>query len=263
MIPPLRRLAAIAVGALLLGSPATARAEASAPSSPATPAPPAASGREKAGGALYLVLGHSGWDTRALDARLASVGYGSFSQDPGSGGFGLRAWVKACECTGGLEFQLAMASANADRGRSLSLVAGQFMLHAGRILWAKGNLRTYAMLGVGYGSTTLTLDPGGLPPRARNPLGFADGSSGVSNFALALQALVGVDYLVPFDGNVRGFNGIVVGLRAGYNVQPLVSSWSASSGSGSTATSYSVDLPRVADDGAFVHLVFGDLALMR
>jgi hypothetical protein len=259
----LRRLAAAVVCTLFLGAPAIARGETSAPSPSATSVAPAASGREKAGGALYLFLGHSGWDTRALDARLASLGYGSFSQDPGSGGFGLRAWVKECECMGGLEFQLAIASANADQGRSLSLVAGQFMLHAGRILWAKGNLRTYAMLGVGYGSTTLTLDPGGLPPRARNPLGFADGSSGVSNFALALQALVGVDYLVPFDGKARGFNGIVVGLRAGYNAQPLVSSWSASSGSGSTAASYPVDLPRVADDGAFVHLVFGDLALMR
>lgn len=210
---------------------------------------------------MYLFAGHAGWNATALDARVGSLGYSTFTQDPGSGGLGLRAWLDACRCTAAMEFQFAIATANADDGRQLSLTAGQFMLHAGRTLYARGHLRTYAMLGVGYGSSSLTLDPGSLPPRARNPLGFPDGSSGATNYALALQALVGVDYLVPFAGATRGFNGLLVGLRAGYNAQPLVSGWSAKSGSGSTATSYPVDLPRMGEDGAFVHLVFGDLAL--
>lgn len=164
-----------------------------------------------------------------------------------------------------MEFQFADAGVAADGGRQLSLTAGQLMLHAGRTLFARGHVRTYAMLGLGYGATLLTLDPGSLPARARNPLGFADGSSGgATSYALALQALVGVDYLVPFAGHpARGFNGVVVGLRAGYNAQPLVSGWSATSGSGPSASSYAVDLPRVAADGAFVHLVFGDLALAK
>jgi hypothetical protein len=246
--------AGIALSIFILALSSTARAETSSPR-----AAPGHGG----GLAVYLFAGHSGWNTTALDSRLAALGYSSFSQDPGSGGLGLRAWVDSCQCTGDLEFQFALASANADDGRQLSLTAGQFMFHAGRVLYTRGHLRTYAMLGLGYGSTTLTLDPGGLPPRARNPLGFADGSVGASNFALALQALVGVDYLVSFRDGGHGFNGVLVGLRAGYNAQPLVSSWSASTGSGSSATSYPVDLPRVAADGAFVHLVFGDLALAR
>ena len=221
--------------------------------------PPAPGG----GLAVYLFAGHSGWDTTALDARLGALGYSSFSQNPGSGGIGLRAWVDACKCTGALEFQFAMASANSDDGRRLSLGAGQFMVQAGRTLYARGNVRTYAMLGVGYGVSSLTLDPEGLPARARNPLGFADGSSSASNFALALQALVGVDYLVPLGSAGRGFNGLVIGLRAGYSAQPLVSSWSASNGTGSAATTYPVDLPRVAADGGFVHLAFGDLAWVQ
>ena len=245
---------AVAVCLLLLALSTPARAEGPAPASR-----PAGGG----GLAVYLFAGHSGWDTTALDARLASMGYGAFSRDPGSGGLGIRAWVDACQCTGALEFQFADAGVVADAGRRLSLTAGQFMIHAGRTLYARGHLRTYAMLGLGYGATLLELDPGSLPPRTKNPLGFADGSSGATSYALALQALVGVDYLVPFGGRSRGFDGVLVGLRAGYNAQPLVSSWSASSGSGSSATTYPVDLPRVADDGAFVHLVFGDLALVR
>jgi hypothetical protein len=97
-----------------------------------------------------------------------------------------------------------------------------------------------------------------------NPLGFADGSSGATSYALSMQALVGVDYLVPFGGHpTNGFNGVLVGLRAGYGAQPLVSGWSATSGSGPSASTYAVALPQVAADGAFVHLVFGDLALMQ
>ncbi|HEX3344300.1 MAG TPA: hypothetical protein VHS09_06990 [Polyangiaceae bacterium] len=246
-------------------SPIPAPPSASAPTTgPATAATATSGGGHGGGLAVYLFAGHSGWDTTALDGRLTALGYSTFSPDPGSGGLGLRAWVDACRCMGDLEFQFALASATADDGRQLSLTAGQLMVHAGRILYARGHLRTHAMLGVGYGSSSLTLDPGSLPPRSRNPLGFADGSAGgASNFALAVQGLVGVDYLVPFAGRSRGFNGVFLGLRAGYNAQPLVSSWSASTGSGVNATTYPVDLPRVAADGAFVHVVFGDLALAK
>ncbi|MGH7294261.1 MAG: hypothetical protein ACRELB_04985 [Polyangiaceae bacterium] len=246
---------------LLLLAPVTvARAETTAPAE--TPAPAAAAGHG-GGVAVYLFGGYAGWSTTALDSHLAPLGYSSFTQDPGSGGLGIRGWVDACRCTGALELQFASATAAADDGRPLSLTAGQFMLQAGRVVFSVGHVRTYAMLGVGYGATTLTVDPRGLPPRARNPLGFADGTSGATSYALALQALVGVDYLVPFGGRSRGFDGVLVGLRAGYDAQPLVSSWSATSGSGPGSTSYPVDLPRVAADGAFVHLVFGDLALAR
>ena len=254
MVVRSRSCFAAAACLLLLALPTPARAETAAP-----PSRPASGG----GLAVYLFAGHSGWDTTALDARLTALGYGTFSQDPGSGGLGLRAWVDgSCKCTGDMEFQFADAGTGADQGRQLSLTAGQLMLHAGRTLFARGHVRTYAMLGLGYGATLLELDPGSLAPRARNPLGFADGKTGATSYALALQALIGVDYLVSFGGHpTKGFNGVLVGLRAGYNAQPLVSGWSATSGSGPSASSYAVDLPRVAADGAFVHLVFGDLAL--
>jgi hypothetical protein len=209
--------------------------------------------------ATYVFGGTSGWDARALDARLASLGYSTFAQNPGSGGIGLRVWSDECSFTGAMELQFAMASANADAGRELSLVSGQLMFQVGRILYARRNIRSYAMLGLGYGGNVLTLDPGPQPARAKNPLGFADGSSGAMSYALTLQALVGLDVVVPV-GPPRRFNALMVGLRAGYAAQPLVSSWSASSGSGSNAPTYPVDLPRFAEDGAFVHLVFGEAA---
>ncbi|HEY6459192.1 MAG TPA: hypothetical protein VIY73_03545 [Polyangiaceae bacterium] len=249
---------ALFFGAFLVARPTFARAQSAPPAPASVPGP-----RLTGGLAVTLFAGHAGWDATALNERLSSLGYGTFAENPGSGGLGIRGWVDACKCEGGMELQFAMANANADEGRRLTLFAGQFMLHAGRILYARGNVRTYALLGIGYGATTLSLDPGGLPPRAKNPLGFADGSSGATSYALALQALVGVDYLVPFKQGGKGFNGLLVGLRAGYDVQPLVSSWSAKNGSSSTAPTYPVDLPRVAEDGAFVHLVFGDLALGR
>lgn len=255
VVRPRSSFIAVAASLLFLALSPPAHAETAAPTS-----------RPTTGGlAVYLFAGHSGWDTTALDARLTSLGYGAFPQNPGSGGLGLRAWVDgSCQCTGDMEFQFADAGTGADQGRQLSLTAGQFMLHAGRTLFARGHVRTYAMLGLGYGATLLELDPGSLPARARNPLGFADGKQGASSYALALQALVGVDYLVPFGGHrSKGFDGVLVGLRAGYNAQPLVTGWSATSGSGPSASSYAVDLPRVAADGAFVHLVFGDLALAR
>lgn len=209
--------------------------------------------------ATYAFGGASGWNARALDARLASLGYSTFRQNPGTGGIGLRMWSDECSFAGAMEFQFAIADANADAGRQLSLVSGNLMFHVGRLLYARRNVRSYAMLGIGYGANMLTLDPGSQAPRAKNPLGFADGNSGAMNHALTLQALVGVDLFVPL-GPQRKFNTLMVGLRAGVTEQPLVSSWSASRGSGSNAPTYDVDLPKVAEDGAFVHLVFGEAA---
>jgi hypothetical protein len=213
--------------------------------------------------ATYVFGGTSGWNARALDARLASLGYSTFAQNPGTGGIGLRVWSDECSFTGAMELQFAIANANADAGRELSLVSGNLMFHVGRILVARRNIRSYAMLGIGYGGNMLTLDPGTQPARAKNPLGFADGSSGgPMSYALTLQALVGVDLFVPL-GTPRKFNTLMVGVRAGVTEQPLVSSWSASTGSGSNAPTYNVDLPKVAEDGAFVHLVFGEAATRR
>jgi len=64
-------------------------------------------------------------------------------------------------------------------------------------------------------------------------------------------------------GRKRGFNGLMFGLRAGYSVEPLVSSRTVSSGSGAAASSTPVALPRLAEDGPFVYLVVGDIALGR
>jgi hypothetical protein len=235
--------------ALLFGAPGAARAESG-------PVPPPTSKDD--GLALYLFLGHSGWNDSALEAPLAAMGYSSFSANPGSGGFGLRGWSHGW--TGDLEFQLAISNANAVDGRQVSLVAGQFMTHAGRVLAAGRHLRTYAMVGLGYGSSSLTPEAGSLPLRATNGLVLPNGKA-ISNFALAVQPLVGVDYLVPVGRLRHGFNGFVFGLRAGYNVQPLVSSWTVSNGSGSAAPTTPVALPHLAEDGPFVHLIVGDIAL--
>ena len=94
-----------------------------------------------------------------------------------------------------------------------------------------------------------------------NPLGFADGSTGGDDVRPHVKALVGVDYLVRFPGKSHGFNGVLFGLRAGYNLQPVVSSWTTTNGSGPSAPTTPVNLPAVAADGGFVHLVFGDVAL--
>ena len=208
------------------------------------------------GGALYLFAGHSGWDAEALDARLAQSGYEPLRQDPGGGGFGLRFWHDPSGWMGGLEFQLALSNESVDQGRQLSLSSGQLTFQFGRTLYARRHLRTYAMLGAGVGAASLVVDPLGLPPRAHNPLGFADGSSGIQSYSVALQTLVGLDYLVPLGGSKRGFRALLFGLRAGYNVQPIVSAWATVSAPG-TAT-HTVDLPRAPSDGAFVHLVIGD-----
>jgi hypothetical protein len=109
--------------------------------------------------ATYVFGGTSGWDARALDARLASLGYSTFEQNPGSGGLGLRMWSDECSFTGAMELEVAMANANADAGRELSLVSGQLMFHVGRLLYASRNVRSYAMLGLGYGANMLSLDP--------------------------------------------------------------------------------------------------------
>ena len=101
--------AALVVEWVVLALSGAARAES------ATPAP----GTSKAldgGLAVYLFAGHAGWDTTALDARLTSLGYSSFSQNPGSGGIGMRGWMDVCSCMGDMEFQFSIASAPADDG---------------------------------------------------------------------------------------------------------------------------------------------------
>jgi hypothetical protein len=155
-----------------------------------------------------------------------------------------------------------MATASSEDGRRLSLDSGQFMSHAGRVLAATPHFQTYALAGMGFGSTTLAPDTGSLPPRQGSRIGLAPGMT-VSNFALAFQTLVGVDYHLAFRGKKRGFNGFLVGLRAGYNVQPSVSSWRSAASSAPAGSGVPVALPRVAENGPFVHLVLGDLAVGR
>jgi hypothetical protein len=237
--------------AIFLGVSATARAE----SGPA-PSPPS----DDDGLAVYLFAGYSGWNDGSLGAPLAARGYSSFSADPGTGGLGMLGWSHGW--MGELEFQLALADADGPDGRHVSLDAGQLTLHAGRVLAKRRHLRTYAMAGIGYGASSLTPGAAGPPLRGTNGVVIPAGKA-AQNFALAFQSLVGVDYLLPIPGRKRGFNGLLFGLRAGYNLQPAVSSWTVSNGSGAAAATSSVALPRLADDGPFVHLVVGDIALGR
>jgi hypothetical protein len=221
----------------------------------AAESPPPAS-PPNVGGAVYLFGGRSAWNTARLNERFVRAGYGSLEQNPGGGGFGIRLWSDSARWIGGLEFQIASAHESVDGGRDLALIAGQFVLHAGRVLVTTGRMRAYAMVGLGFGSSTLYLDPKGLPSRSTNPLGFADGTRGAESYALGLQALFGVDYVLPLGGSVRGFDGLLFGLRAGWNAQPLVSSWSTREGNAPPRT---LDLPSIAADGALVHLVVGDV----
>lgn len=237
---------------LSLAVPESARAENAAPAEASTPP------SRDTGIVLYGFAGHSGWDASALEVPLAAMGYSSFSADPGSGGLGLRGWSHGF--TVAVEFQLSLSEADATNGRHVSLDAGHVMMQAGRVLAATEHLRTYAMAGLGYGVSSITPGPAGLPlPYA---IGLARGQS-ANNFALDLQSLVGVDYLLPLGRGGRGFNGVFFGMRAGYNVQPLVSSWTLSNASGSASSTTPVGLPRLAENGPFVHLVFGDLAMGR
>lgn len=209
------------------------------------------------GGAVYLFGGRSGWDADRLNERFVRAGYGTLEQNPGGGGLGLRLWSDSARWMGALEFQFASAHESVDGGRDLALVAGQFMLHAGRVFVSTGRMRAYGMLGVGLGASSLMIDPKGLPARPINPLGFADGTRGAESYALGLQALLGVDYVVPLGGSVRGFDGVLFGLRAGWNVQPVVSSWETREAA--NAPGRKLDLPSVSADGGFVHLVMGDV----
>jgi hypothetical protein len=238
---------ALAFCALMLVTPSTARAEVGSAQVPS---------RDDSGFAVYAFAGYSGWDTSALNARLVSLGYRQYAQDPGSGGLGMRGWGHGW--MGAMEFQFAMGEADGDAGRRLSLTSGRFMLHAGRILYSGKHLNMYVIGGLGLGGSLLSLDSGATPG-ARMQLGFPGGLSNAGTQAFDLQALVGVDYLVDL-GESRRFNGFLIGLRAGYDAEPAVSSWS-SSASGGAATETPVNLPRVTADGPFVHLVFGDARL--
>jgi hypothetical protein len=237
---------------LSLAVPGSARAESAELEEASTPP------SKDTGVVLYGFAGHSGWDASALEVPLAAMGYSSFSADPGSGGLGLRGWSHGF--MGALELQLSISEADATNGRHVSLDAGHFTMQAGRVLAATRHVRTYAMAGLGYGVSSITPGPGGLA--LPYVIGIARGQS-ASNFALDLQSLVGVDYLLPMGRGGRGFNGVFFGMRAGYNVQPLVSSWTLSNGSGSAASTTPVGLPRLAENGPFVHIVFGDLAAGR
>src|SRR5262249_21205270 len=107
-------------------------------------------------------------------------------------------------------------------------------------------------------SGTLDVDPKSLPVRSRNPLGFADGGKGAQNLGLSFQSMVALDYVVLFPGGSKRWNGLLFGLRAGYQIEPLVSGWSTVDPG--SATSRPLNLPSVTSDGAFIHLVIGDVA---
>jgi hypothetical protein len=171
------------------------------------------------GGFGYFLTGWQRVFMGELKTAVGEAGYPPVSDNFATFGGGGHALVRDFFVVGGEG--AALVSGETSRGNyRVSLGGGYGFFDIGAVVHRRGELRIYPLLGFGGGGLSLSItDTRGtsFSDALRNPAR----STTVSNGSFLLQGALGVDYLLNFSHEPRHAGGILVGLRAGYIVNPL------------------------------------------
>lgn len=218
------------VSILLLGLGAVAVVHAQAPDHDP---PPAASSTAAEGGGFFAV-GVQFANLGPLNDRLDEAGYPTFGPEMvslGGGGYG----VKNRVLLGG-EGHGLITSDKGHNGRNVSVGGGYGLFKLGYLFRPTSNVRFYPQLGLGGGGLRLEIGDQGNADEFGAILDDPNRSATVDRASLLVSLGVGLEYEFSRPGKKGGFQ---LGLRAGYVLSPLNSSWElgeTSLGAGPDAT---------------------------
>ncbi|MBI5525260.1 MAG: hypothetical protein HY897_02920 [Deltaproteobacteria bacterium] len=176
-------------------------------------------GAHEGGGFGYFLTGWQRVFMGELKTAVSEAGYPPISDNFATFGGGGHALIRDFFIVGGEG--AGLVSGETSRGNyRVSLGGGYGFFNIGAVVHRRGELRIYPLLGFGGGGLSLSItDTRGatFSDVLRNPAR----STTVSNGSFLLQGAMGIDYLLNFSHEPSHAGGILVGLRAGYVVNPL------------------------------------------
>lgn len=199
------------------------------------------------GGRGYFMCGGSIVDIDALNSRLESKGYSTFSGNFFSFGGGGHAVINRLIIGGEGHALIGRGETSGNYENSLSAGYGCFDL--GYILYSTGYLNVYPLLGLGGGGMSLNIMEKGAPS-FDEILDDPRRSTEISTGGFLLNVALGTDYLLKLGGDGKEEGGLVFGLRVGYTFTPIKSEWEMD------ATDISGG-PEIGITGPYIHLMIG------
>ena len=177
----------------------------------------ATDGEARSGGGFFSVgVHHAGIGD--LNRQLGGAGYPEFGRamlSIGGGGYGLRAGRLML---GGEGYGL-ITGENAVDGRSVSLQGGYGFFNVGYLTELSPELAVYPMVGLGGGGVSLSIGPRGVPDSFDEVVTDPNRQVRMQRGGLLLSLGAGVEYALG------GGDGMTVGVRAGYVIEPYSISW--------------------------------------
>lgn len=183
-------------------------------------------GKRTRGGAGYFMLGWNAPEFQQLSASLHAQGYPTFSNEALAFGGGGHYYLNRILLGGeGHAFKQEKGTLSRTSGDfETTLEAGYGLFTLGYLLVPHDRLQLYPLFGFGGGVTRLKIIEKN-PPSFEDVLNAPGRIAELSNGGLLLNFGLGADTWLGIHRERRDYNGVVLGLRAGYLFTPVAGAW--------------------------------------
>ncbi len=178
--------------------------------------------KKMAGGFGFFSFGPGILNLGDLNSELKSNNYPEFSENlfgMGGGGFAIVNKV----VIGGEGYALTAKDVS-NNNYKLSLSANYGFFDLGYVIFKKGNLFVYPMVGFGGGGIELKIRKPG-EPTFNDIMQDPKWGSTISTGGFLLNFSIGSHFLFAFGKDEKGTGGIAIGFRAGYVYTPFEGDW--------------------------------------
>jgi hypothetical protein len=172
--------------------------------------------------AFTFAFGSGTFDLDDLETQLQAQGYA-----PGLESSELLTGVSAYRLTDGglllgVEIQGSGQTVFSDSTRA-AVGTNTFVLQVGHTVYRSSELRVYPLVGVGRSGATIRLVRRAAKPTFDDAVAPTFRETELGAGSMNLQFALGADYHLP--ARRRSHNGLLVGLRLGYNLRPSDPTW--------------------------------------
>jgi len=177
---------------------------------------------KKGGGAGGFIFGANRVDFGGLNDKLKAKGFEELEARSlilGGGGYGISGRVVLGGEGAGFAQDVSSDTLKASVG------GGYGFFDVGYVVYSKGGLRVFPLLGIGGGGISLKIAEKGDVPTFDQVLDDPGREVRLSAGGFLFQLALGVDYFIPVGGDENGKGGLFFGLRAGYVFSPAKADW--------------------------------------
>ncbi len=205
------------------------------------------------GGMGYFMAGGHILSISSLNTRLANRGYPKFSSTFTSFGGGGHAVISNFIIGG--EGHGIIGSDQTNDKSTLSLSAGYGLVDFGYLMYSKGGLSVYPLVGFGGAGLSLNISQRQIPT-FDEVLDSLKGHVELSTGSFLLHFAIGVDYLLSFGKQEDSRGGLLIGLRIGATFTPVAGDWKFDEIKVANG-------PSVGINGVYLRLMFGGGGISR